>query len=110
MGPLDDTICALSTPPGTGAIAIVRVSGPEAFAMVHALGGPDLNAVRDRKAELVKLADEEGPIDEAVITALAASPPKAMRWSTNGSSPQDRDLGSSLVKQLPAAAVCRLEE
>ncbi|MCB9168368.1 MAG: tRNA uridine-5-carboxymethylaminomethyl(34) synthesis GTPase MnmE [Flavobacteriales bacterium] len=68
MGPLDDTICALSTPPGTGAIAIVRVSGPEAFAMVHALGGPDLNAVRDRKAELVKLADEEGPIDEAVIT------------------------------------------
>ncbi|MCB9664596.1 MAG: trypsin-like peptidase domain-containing protein [Alphaproteobacteria bacterium] len=52
----------------------------------------------------------EFTIDEAVITALAASPPKAMRWSTNGSSPQDRDLGSSLVKQLPAAAVCRLEE
>jgi tRNA modification GTPase len=29
--PFTDTICALSTPPGTGAIAIVRLSGKEAF-------------------------------------------------------------------------------
>lgn len=26
---LKDTICALATPPGTGAIAVVRLSGPE---------------------------------------------------------------------------------
>jgi len=29
----DDTICALSTPPGIGAIAIVRLSGPEAISI-----------------------------------------------------------------------------
>ena len=27
----DDTICAVATPPGTGAIAVVRMSGPQAF-------------------------------------------------------------------------------
>ena len=26
-----ETICALSTPPGTGGIAVIRVSGPDAF-------------------------------------------------------------------------------
>ncbi|MDE5959671.1 MAG: tRNA uridine-5-carboxymethylaminomethyl(34) synthesis GTPase MnmE, partial [Muribaculaceae bacterium] len=25
------TICAISTPPGTGGIAVARISGPEAF-------------------------------------------------------------------------------
>ncbi len=30
---MDDTICALSTPSGMGAIAIIRLSGPEAFAI-----------------------------------------------------------------------------
>jgi len=29
--PINDTICALSTPPGTGAIAVIRLSGPESF-------------------------------------------------------------------------------
>lgn len=27
----NDTICAISTPPGVGAIAVIRISGPEAF-------------------------------------------------------------------------------
>jgi tRNA modification GTPase len=34
--PADDTICALATPPGTGGIGIIRVSGPQTFAMVDA--------------------------------------------------------------------------
>jgi tRNA modification GTPase len=32
---LSATICALATPPGTGGIAIIRVSGPETFAIVN---------------------------------------------------------------------------
>ena len=31
---LDRTVCALATPPGTGGIAVVRVSGPQAYEMV----------------------------------------------------------------------------
>lgn len=34
-GPNDDTICAISTPPGTGGIAVVRVSGPNAARVVR---------------------------------------------------------------------------
>ena len=29
----DDTICAISTPPGRGAIAVIRCSGPDALAI-----------------------------------------------------------------------------
>jgi tRNA modification GTPase len=34
---LDDTIAAISTPPGEGGIGIVRISGPDAFAIGHRL-------------------------------------------------------------------------
>lgn len=38
MTPLsDDTICAISSPPGNGAIALVRMSGPRAFEIVKLL-------------------------------------------------------------------------
>jgi tRNA modification GTPase len=40
----DDTICALSTAPGVGAIAIVRLSGPEAFSIVQKIFLPRLPA------------------------------------------------------------------
>ena len=30
----EDTICALATPPGTGGVGVIRVSGPEAFAIL----------------------------------------------------------------------------
>jgi tRNA modification GTPase len=35
-----DTIAAIATPPGRGGICIVRVSGPEAFRIGGAVGGP----------------------------------------------------------------------
>ena len=31
---LSTTVCALSTPPGEGGIAVIRVSGPDAYAIV----------------------------------------------------------------------------
>ena len=34
---LDDTICALATPPGTGGIGVIRLSGPRAFAVADAV-------------------------------------------------------------------------
>lgn len=41
-----DTICALATSPGTAAIAVIRVSGPEAFAIADKIFKP---AKKDRK-------------------------------------------------------------
>lgn len=36
----DDTICALSTAPGAGAIAVIRLSGPETFAVTESIFTP----------------------------------------------------------------------
>ena len=33
----EETICASATPPGTGGISVIRVSGPEAFALVDTI-------------------------------------------------------------------------
>ena len=35
-----DTIAAIATPPGTGGVGIVRVSGPEALALLKKLFQP----------------------------------------------------------------------
>lgn len=37
ISPIDDTICALATPAGTGGIGVIRVSGPSAFAIADAI-------------------------------------------------------------------------
>lgn len=34
---MDDTICALATPPGVGGIGVIRLSGPRAFAIADAV-------------------------------------------------------------------------
>ena len=36
----EQTICALATPPGEGGIAVVRVSGPDAYAIVEKVFAP----------------------------------------------------------------------
>ena len=41
-----DTIAAISTPPGRGGVAVVRVSGPEAFAIASRLAGRPLGAAQ----------------------------------------------------------------
>ena len=72
----NDTIAAVSTPPGRGGIGIVRLSGPEAASIAAQL-------VRLRqplehgRARLADVLDEDagsdaGRIDEAVVTFFAA--------------------------------------
>lgn len=62
-----DTICAISTPPGAGAIALVRLSGKRSVHIARALA-PALEELRPRHAHFAQLQDAEGPIDEGVIT------------------------------------------
>ncbi|MBK8339457.1 MAG: tRNA uridine-5-carboxymethylaminomethyl(34) synthesis GTPase MnmE [Flavobacteriales bacterium] len=62
-----DTICALSTPPGVGAIAVIRLSGPEALAITRRCSDLPMNAAA-RTARFAKLRDEEGDIDEGLVT------------------------------------------
>ncbi|MEC8533332.1 MAG: tRNA uridine-5-carboxymethylaminomethyl(34) synthesis GTPase MnmE, partial [Pseudomonadota bacterium] len=59
-----DTIFALATPPGRGAIAVLRLSGPAVAPTLKALGAgglkPRLAAVRDLNHDGV-------PIDQALV-------------------------------------------
>ncbi len=69
-GLVDDTIVAIATPPGRGAIAVVRVSGPDAFAIAS-------RHVRDwpghaRAAHLTDFFDGEKRLDQVLITAFPA--------------------------------------
>jgi tRNA modification GTPase len=59
-----DTIFALATPPGRGAIAIVRLSGPGTDAALTGLGAGGLKA---RMASLRTLTHEGRTIDQALV-------------------------------------------
>jgi len=67
---LNDTIVAISTPPGRGGLGVVRISGAEAVAIAGKIlrfpGGP---AWRSWSAALAELPDELGrAIDQVVVT------------------------------------------
>ncbi len=67
------TIYALSTPPGRGAVAVVRVSGPDAFVSLSALI-PKQTLPKPRQAQVRLVVDPETsqPIDAALILSFAA--------------------------------------
>ena len=66
-----DTIAALATAPGPGAIALVRMSGPEAFQILRAVT-PDQDDPAPRTASVRSITDGEGGdlLDRALVTAF----------------------------------------
>ena len=72
-----DTIAAIATPPGTGGIGIVRISGENAFEIASAvfrpLSGKQLQNLRGYTARLGKAYSAEGElIDEAIVLVYRA--------------------------------------
>ena len=65
----DDTIAAISTAPGRGAIALIRLSGPAATQVASCVI-TDFGAVRPRTAHLtvVKHPNEGAILDQALVT------------------------------------------
>lgn len=47
----EETICAIATPPGTGAIAIIRLSGPESLTICEKIFNPKKNGLKITEAE-----------------------------------------------------------
>ena len=68
----DDTIVAVATPPGTGGIAVVRVSGPEAVNVVaRGWKGCDLEKCASHTVHLGTLMDtEREAVDQCVATVF----------------------------------------
>lgn len=65
---LEDTIVALATAPGRGAIALVRLSGPDAFPIAATLLRGSLP--EPRTAHLCDLFHEEEKLDQALVTVF----------------------------------------
>ena len=64
----EETICALSTPQGVGGIAVVRVSGKAAWAIVSKLFSKPLQPEQKRKALFGCIFDGKDILDEVVVT------------------------------------------
>ena len=65
------TIAAIATPPGVGALAIVRMSGPAAREVLRAATGREL---APRRATLVRVRDAAGRVLDECVATLFASP------------------------------------
>ena len=70
---MDDTICAISTALGVGAISIIRVSGSEAISKVANLfDGKNLNEVKSHTIHYGHIINNGEVIDEVLVTVLKA--------------------------------------
>ena len=71
---MNDTICAISTSQGVGAIAIVRVSGTEAIEIVNSIfKGKDLTKVDSHTINYGHIIDDLGnTIDEVLVSVMKA--------------------------------------
>lgn len=71
-----DTICAISTPPGIGGIAVARISGPEATDIAQRIWkGKNLSTAPSHTAHLGMIQDPHNPgelLDQAVATVFRA--------------------------------------
>jgi tRNA modification GTPase len=74
LAPLDDTIAAIATAPGVGAIGVVRVSGPDALAVADAVfrpaAGGRASEVVERMATFGRLVDGDAFLDDALLLSF----------------------------------------
>lgn len=108
----EDTICAVSTPPGVGGIAVVRVSGPRAVSVTDTIWrGKRLSEAVSHTAHLGILYDpsDGADLDQAVATVFRAprsfTGEDVVELSIHGSRWIQRELLNLLVRQG-----CRIAE
>ena len=113
-----DTICAVSTASGTGAIAVIRLSGSESFQIVHYIFRKNgellnINNIEPYKAYYGEIfdpiPDEKPMVDEALVTFF-----KSPHSYTGEDSVEISCHGSEFVQQkileLLVTRGCRLAE
>ena len=91
-----DTICALSTANGVGAIAVIRVSGEEALILTSKIFSKDLTKVDSHTVHFGTIRDQENNvIDEVLVTVL-----KEGKSFTGESTTEIACHGSTFIQQL----------
>ena len=72
-----DTICAISTAPGRGGIAVIRISGPESVEITdrifHAANNKKLSDAKPNTTHYGSIVDDDNhPIDDVIATLFVA--------------------------------------
>ena len=67
-----EIILARATPPGAGAIAVLRVSGPGTLSLIDKLLKKPISQEAGHTAHFRALHDKKGVIDEALLTLFKA--------------------------------------
>ena len=69
-----DTICALATAPGMGALAVIRISGNDTFPVLTRLfntmkgGTKDFTRVRPYSIHYGQITDQQQVVDEVLVS------------------------------------------
>ena len=72
---LSDTIVALATPPGVGAIGVIRLSGLDALAIAQKVfGGKDLTQQESHTLHFGTIKNDEGEILDEVLASIFKAP------------------------------------
>ncbi len=73
---IKDTICAVATPPGQGAIAVLRLSGPESKPIIQSVftnsGKEKAEITQSHKLYFGTVSDSDGLIDEVLVSWFKA--------------------------------------
>ena len=69
---MDDTICAVSTSLGIGAISIIRLSGSEAFTIVNSIFSSDISNCDSHTIKYGHILDGDEIIDEVLLMIMRA--------------------------------------
>ncbi|QTY28146.1 tRNA uridine-5-carboxymethylaminomethyl(34) synthesis GTPase MnmE [Flavobacterium sp. CS20] len=95
---LDETIVALATASGTGAIAVVRVSGPQSIEIVDAIfkskSGKTLKQQASHTLQLGNIIDHQKIVDEVLVSVF-----KGQRSYTGEPSVEISCHGSPFIQQ-----------
>lgn len=100
---MQETIAALATPPGEGALAVIRISGPKALAVADAVfnGAKAPSAMEGRHVAFGRIADAQGELIDEVLVSIFRNP----RSYTGEDLVEISGHGGSLVASRVLAAV-----
>ncbi len=110
-GPTPDTICAVTTPPGVGGIAVVRVSGPEALGVLDSvLEGPGPSHQASNTVRLAWARDRTGRRIDQVMVAVFRKPRSYTGENMAEISCHGGRVAATAVIELLKQNGCRLAE
>lgn len=108
---MNDTICAIATSQGIGAIAIIRVSGDESIEIVNKIfKGKDLNKVDSHTINYGHIIDKEGKIIDEVLVSVMRAPKTFTAENTVEINTHGGIAPTNKVLELLLINGCRLAE